>query len=130
MAKNSLNIPDNITISIPDSEIEIECDVEKLELVFINIFLNSIQAIGNEPGKIECFIDKNNFEAIIEIWDSGQGIPENIFSKIFEPLVSSKQMGTGLGLSTTKHVIEQHQGTISAQNNPTRFTITMPVSSK
>ena len=129
-AKKSLNIPDNISISIPDSEIEIECDVEKLEIVFINIFLNSIQAIGNNPGKIECFVSKNNSDAIIEIQDSGEGIPEDIFSKIFDPLVSSKQMGTGLGLSSTKHVIEQHHGTIIAQNNPTRFIISMPISAK
>jgi len=129
-AKKSLSIPDNISISIPDSEIEIECDVEKLEIVFINIFLNSIQAIGNNPGKIECFISKNNSDAIIEIQDSGEGIPEDIFSKIFDPLVSSKQMGTGLGLSSTKHVIEQHNGTITAQNHPTRFIITMPLYTK
>lgn len=129
-AKKSLNVPDNITISIPESEIKIDCDVEKLEIVFINIFLNSIQAIGNEPGIIECKISEKNSNAEIIIQDSGQGIPENIFSKIFDPLVSSKQMGTGLGLSSTKHVIEQHHGTISAQNNPTRFTIIMPISSQ
>ena len=129
-AKKSLNIQDNVSISIPDSEIEIECDVEKLEIVFINIFLNSIQAIGNNLGKIECFVSKNNSNVIIEIQDTGEGIPEDIFSKIFDPLVSSKQMGTGLGLSSTKHVIEQHHGTIIAQNNPTRFIITMPISSK
>ena len=129
-AKKSLNIPDNISLSIPKSEIEIECDVEKLEIVFINIFLNSIQAIGNNSGKIECFISKSETYAIIQIQDSGEGIPEDIFSKIFDPLVSSKQMGTGLGLSSTKHVIEQHHGTISAENNPTRFTIKMPISAK
>jgi len=129
-AKNSLNIPDNITILIPGSEIEIDCDVEKLEIVFINIFLNSIQAIGNESGTIECKISKKNSKTEIVIQDSGQGIPENIFSKIFDPLVSSKQMGTGLGLSSTKHVIEQHNGSISAQNNPTRFTIILPISSQ
>jgi len=129
-ARKSLSIPDNISLSIPDSEIEIECDVEKLEIVFINILLNSIQAIGNNPGKIECIVSKNNSNAIIEIQDTGEGIPEDIFSKIFDPLVSSKQMGTGLGLSSTKHVIEQHHGTITAQNNPTRFIITMPISAK
>lgn len=127
-AKSSLNIPEDITISIPDSEIEMECDVEKLEIVFINLFLNAIQAIGNKPGSIECAISKNDSNVIIVIQDSGEGIPSKIFSKIFDPLVSSKQMGTGLGLSTTKHVIEQHHGTIFAQNNPTRFTITMPSS--
>lgn len=129
-AKKSLNIPDNIIISIPNSELELECDVEKLEIVFINLFLNSIQAIGNQAGSIECQISQSDSKIIIVIQDSGEGIPKNIFSKIFDPLVSSKQMGTGLGLSTTKHVIEQHNGTITAQNNPTRFTITMPISSK
>jgi len=127
-AKDSLNIPENITISIPQSDIEIECDSEKFEIVFINLFLNSIQAIGSDAGKIECKISQNNSNAVIEIQDSGKGIPKNIFAKIFDPLVSSKQMGTGLGLSSTKHVIEQHNGTISAQNNPTRFIITMPIS--
>ena len=129
-AKKSLNIPDNIIISIPNSELELECDVEKFEIVFINLFLNSIQAIGNQAGSIECQISQSDSKIIIVIQDSGEGIPKNIFSKIFDPLVSSKQMGTGLGLSTTKHVIEQHNGTITAQNNPTRFTITMPISSK
>lgn len=127
-AKKALNIPDNITISIPDSEIELECDVEKIEIVFINLFLNSIQAIGNNPGSIECAISKNDSNVVIVIQDSGEGIPKNIFSKIFDPLVSSKQMGTGLGLSTTKHVIEQHHGTITAKNDPTRFIITLPSS--
>ena len=129
-AKDSLSIPENITISIPESDIEIDCDSEKFEIVFINLFLNSIQAIGNESGKIDCKINQDNSNVVIEIQDSGKGIPKKIFTKIFDPLVSSKQMGTGLGLSSTKHVIEQHNGTISAQNDPTRFIITMPISTQ
>ena len=128
MAKNSLTIPNNISISIPESDNQIKCDIEKLEIVFINIFLNAIQAIGTESGKIECSIKQKDSNVIIEIKDSGPGIPDEIFSKIFDPLVSSKQKGTGLGLSTCKNVLEQHNGSISAQNNPTRFTVILPLS--
>ena len=127
-AKDSLDIPNNISLSIPDSEIQIKGDMVKLEIVFINIFLNAIQAIGQNKGTITCKISQQNSSAIIEIQDSGPGIPEDIFSSIFESLVTSKQKGTGLGLSTCKNIIEQHRGTITAQNNPTRFTIVLPSS--
>ncbi|WP_232202994.1 MULTISPECIES: sensor histidine kinase [Nitrosopumilus] len=127
-AKASMDIPKNISLFIPNSDIEIKCDVQKLEIVFINLFLNSIQAIGESKGEIKCKIEQKDSTVIIEIQDSGSGIPEDLFPKIFDPLVSSKQKGTGLGLSTCKNVIEQHKGTISYQNNPTRFTIIFPSS--
>jgi len=46
--------------------------------------------------------------------------------KIFESLFTTKQLGTGLGLASSKTIIEQHNGTISAHNNPTRFVIKLP----
>lgn len=129
-AKDSLTFPDNISCSIDESDIMISCDARKLEIVFINLLLNSIQSIGDEKGKIECTISQKDSNVIIEIQDSGSGIPEGIFSKIFDPLVTSKQKGTGLGLSTCRNIIEQHNGTISAQNSPTRFTVVLPINVK
>ncbi|MFB5614525.1 MAG: ATP-binding protein, partial [Candidatus Nitrosomaritimum yanchengensis] len=126
-AKNSLTIPQNISLIIPDSEIIIKCDIRKLEIVFSNIFVNAIQAIGNDKGVIEAKIEKKDNLVVIEIQDSGPGVPENIIQKIFIPLTTTKQKGTGLGLSTCKNIIELHHGTISVQNNPTRFIITLPL---
>ncbi len=126
-AKSSLKIPENIAFSTPTSEITINGDPRKLEIVFINLFLNSIQAIGKNQGKIKCSLNKKNNYVRIIIEDSGSGIPENIFSRIFDPLITSKHKGTGLGLSTCKNIIEQHAGTISATNNPTRFIIDLPL---
>ncbi|WP_371505029.1 ATP-binding protein [Nitrosopumilus adriaticus] len=127
-AKNSIEIPDNLSFEIPQSEIKINADVEKLEIVFINIFLNAIQALGKDHGSISCTIEQKNSTAIIKIQNSGPDIPEDVLSHIFQPLVTSKQKGTGLGLSTCKNIIEQHKGTITAQNNPTCFMITLPLS--
>jgi len=126
-AANSLEIPNNVSIFIPTSDIEIVGDIRKLEIGFTNIFLNSIQAIGRDGGKIECKIKQKESMVIIEIQDSGPGIPDAIFSKIFDSLITSKQKGTGLGLSTCKNVIELHHGTITAQNNPTTFIVTLPI---
>ena len=128
LAQDSLEIPNNISVSIPDSDIQIKCDARKLEIVFINLLLNSIQAIGKDKGKIECKIEQKDSTAIVEIIDSGPGIPDHILSRIFEPLITSKQHGTGLGLSTCKNIIEQHGGKISAYNNPTRFVVLLPIS--
>ena len=62
----------------------------------------------------------------IEIQDSGPGIPDEIISTIFDPLVTTKQRGTGLGLASCKSIVEQHKGTISVKNNPTTFHIKIP----
>jgi len=125
-AISSIKVPPNVTIKFPDNDIEIECDKHKMEIVFINLILNSIQAIGEKSGEIEFTTSQTNDSHLIEIKNTGKPIPEEVLSKIFEPLYTTKLQGTGLGLATCKNVIEQHGGAISARNNPTTFTITFP----
>lgn len=69
--------------------------------------------------------DKDD-HAVIEVEDMGRGIPENLMDKIFEPLFTTKEYGTGLGLKTCKNIIEQHKGKITFRNNPTTFTVMLP----
>jgi len=126
-AVESIDVPKNITIEIPQAELQLRCDPKKIEIVFINLFLNAIQAIGNKPGFIKVRVKEEKGFAVIEVEDSGPGIQEEIFSKIFGPLVTTKEKGTGLGLSTCKNIIEQHGGTISARNYPTTFMIRLPL---
>ncbi|MBI5146567.1 MAG: GHKL domain-containing protein [Thaumarchaeota archaeon] len=70
---------------------------------------------------------KGTGHVIIEIIDTGSGIKQENLDKIFEPLFTTKQTGTGLGLVTCKNIIQQHHGTTSVKNNPTTFTISLPV---
>lgn len=126
-AIQSLEIPKEIQVSIDGADVTIDCDEKKMEILFINLILNSIQAIDQNKGKVSIRIKQSNNYAIIEIEDSGPGIDEKITSDVFKPLVTTKQKGTGLGLASCKNIAEQHNGSISFQNNPTIFTITIPI---
>lgn len=123
-----LNIPQNIKIHItPESDLELFCDNGKMEIVFINLITNAIHAIGKEPGHIEIHLKKESNYAIIEIEDSGPPIPEHVLEHMFEPLFTTKQVGTGLGLISCNNIVKQHDGTITVKTNPTKFTIKIPI---
>ena len=129
-AIQSLEIPKTIKVVVEDNDVKIDCDERKIEIVFINLILNSIQSIDQNPGIISIKIKQVDKNAIIRIEDSGPGIPEKVVPDLFKPLVSTKQKGTGLGLASCKNIVEQHGGSISFQNNPTVFTITIPIEQK
>jgi signal transduction histidine kinase len=82
----------------------------------------------HEGGKIEINISAKENMVVLEFIDSGEGIPEEHLEKVFDPLFTTKQKGTGLGLASCRNIVEQHQGTISVKNNPTTFTIELPKS--
>ena len=123
------SIPDSIKINLPSEDIILNCDSEKLEIVFDNILVNAKQAIDGS-GTIDIQSSQDENFTKIEIHDSGSGISEDMLTKIFEPLFTTKQEGTGLGLSSCKSIIEQHGGSISAkpeQGNGSTFVIILPI---
>ncbi len=119
-------IPDTVKINTSENDLEIECDSSQMIVVFSNLITNSIQAM-NEKGTITINVKSRQNNAIIEFVDSGPGIPKENISKIFEPLFTTKRIGTGLGLVSCKNIIEYHHGTISVKNNPTTFIIEIPI---
>lgn len=122
----SISLPENITITLPENDFSLMADKIQLSVAFTNILLNAIEEMGTNKGiiTIRCKNEKNNL--IIEFEDSGDGISKENISKIFEPLFTTKQTGTGLGLSSVRAIIESHGGTISVKSSPTVFTITLP----
>jgi signal transduction histidine kinase len=123
-----LHIPNNIKIKSDESDLKILADPIQLQIVCNNILINAIQAIGTKQGEIKFRFSENTENIIIEIENSGPDIPQELLPHIFESLVTSKEIGTGLGLSSCKRIIESHGGSISVKNNPTTFTITLPKS--
>lgn len=120
-------LPENtkVQLDVQQNDVPLRCDKQKMAVVFSNIMLNSIQAMNNE-GKITIRFYQAPESIIIDFEDTGPGIPENIIHKIFDPLFTTKQQGTGLGLATCKNIVGQHGGTITVSNNPTKFTVSIP----
>ena len=118
------NYPD-LNIEIPINDIEFVYDAEKLEVVFDNILRNAAESIEYD-GIIQIRISELENEIQIEIEDSGTGVPNELLDKIFEPLFTTKQKGTGLGLASCQSIIKLHHGSISVKNNPSIFTIKLP----
>ena len=84
---DKVSIPNDVKITISQKDVAVDCDSIKLDAVFINLIINSIQAIPN-GGKIEIKISEKDNLAIIQFIDSGEGISEENMDKIFEPLLS------------------------------------------
>jgi signal transduction histidine kinase len=122
----SIHIPKNIIIKTSISEKKVFADYFQLQIVFNNLIINAIQAIGDQKGEITIQISEENKNIVIQIENSGPSIPKEILPHIFETLVTTKQIGTGLGLVSCKTIIENHKGSIIAKNNPTTFVITLP----
>ncbi|MDE1844815.1 MAG: DUF3068 domain-containing protein [Thaumarchaeota archaeon] len=124
-ALENISVPDGIKIVTPTQDVSITGDLAQLEIVLSNIIINAIQAIG-DSGKITISVEDKSNAFVISITDSGPGIPEKYMHKIFEPLFTTKQLGTGLGLASCYTIIKNHGGEIWVKNNPTTFTIRLP----
>lgn len=121
----NIDVPQTVSIHRPTVDVPIHCDPVQMTLVFINILTNAISAMNNK-GTISIKVKQNNGKIIIDFENSGVEIPKDIMDKIFEPLFTTKVHGIGLGLSTCRKIITQHNGNISVKNNPTTFTIELP----
>lgn len=121
----AVGIPSQITVNVPENDNVVSCDQKQMEVVFINILRNSIQALDGK-GQIDIELFDEDSQVIINVKDSGRGIPDELVPKVFEPLFTTKQEGTGLGLASCKNIIKNHGGEISVSNNPTTFTIILP----
>ena len=123
----------NIKISVVEHEnvLQIMGDPEFLRSVFNNLFINSVQSMGTEGGNLSVKISPDNGMVMFEIADTGNGIPPENLSKIFEPYFSTKETGTGLGLAIVQKIVDIHQGTIeveSIEGEGTKFTVKLPKS--
>lgn len=116
---------------IPEEELYINADYNRLTQVFINIFKNSIEALENKKiKKIIIWTKIIENKIIINIKDNGVGISKEIISKIKEPFYTTKQKGTGLGVSLSEEIIKAHGGTMNYKseiNNYTLVSVGIPI---
>ncbi|MGD8967711.1 MAG: ATP-binding protein, partial [Anaerolineae bacterium] len=118
---------------------EIVANADQLRQVFLNLVLNAVDAmpaggtlhVRTSPHRLSVGAEGNLVPAVrIQFSDTGEGVPPEVASRIFEPFVTTKEDGTGLGLFITYGVIQAHGGEITATSQPgggTTFTILLPV---
>jgi signal transduction histidine kinase len=124
----------NVAISekVPSRPVVVSGDPEQLHQIFVNLLLNGIEAMpqggplivdveAEEPGRI----------CRVSVSDSGDGIPQQILDRIFEPFATSKEHGTGLGLAISHRIAKEHGGVLLAANRTEGgavFTLELPLS--
>jgi signal transduction histidine kinase len=121
----------NIKIGVVEREDvpKIMGDSDFLRSVFNNLFINALQAIGSEGGKMNVKISPDNGFVRFDVTDTGMGIPQENLPKVFEPYFSTKETGTGLGLLSFKRSsISTTEASTSNQSKgeSTKFTVRLP----
>lgn len=103
---------------------ELIIDPELIRSCIINVIMNSLQAM-TEGGVLTLKTEKNNGKFVLSICDTGTGVSKENIQKVFEPFFTTKDTGLGLGLATTKRVIEEHGGSIDFYSSEGRGSETV-----
>jgi signal transduction histidine kinase len=132
MARNQLKNRADVRLHLGKLPL-VECAPSQLDQVFLNLIVNAAQAMPQgKMGLIDIRTDCDDKRVWIEVQDNGPGIPPEILKKIFDPFFTTKDpgTGTGLGLSVSQNIIQQHNGTLevsSVVGVGTTFKITLPI---
>jgi signal transduction histidine kinase len=106
---------------------EVQVDVARFKRCVMNLLLNGAQAMPS-GGPLRVAVAPRDGRIRFSVTDSGTGVPADVGSKVFEPFVTTKQDGVGLGLALTKRIVEDHGGAIGYDSAPggTTFWIELP----
>jgi PAS domain S-box-containing protein len=110
-----------VATSLDDRLALVAADANQLKQLFLNICVNAVEAMGT-GGHLTIRVTNqrtlNSQTVTVEFEDTGDGIPANLLPKIFDPFVTTKESGSGLGLSICRGIADAHKATIYAANRP------------
>jgi two-component system, NtrC family, nitrogen regulation sensor histidine kinase NtrY len=114
-----------LKISVKDQELEVFADQNLISQVLINLVKNALEANENNPeARIMIMADlDNNFRPQISVIDNGPGISEESLDKIFIPFYTTRNQGSGIGLSISKQIMRAHGGNLKARSVPGKETV-------
>ncbi len=117
-----------LTVETPPDAVPVSLDAGQFGTVLVNLLLNALDAMPR-GGELRVELGADDRECRLRVRDTGAGIAPQIAGRLFTPFASTKPTGTGLGLSLSRRIVEEHGGTITAMNQPEGgacFTITLP----
>jgi signal transduction histidine kinase len=117
-----LHVPENVCL---DAQLApglppVLADPLHIERVFRNLVANAVDSMGAAGGELRIATFAAGESIVMEVADTGPGIPEELGDKVFQPMVSTRSAGTGLGLALCRQLVEANQGTISYRSAPGR----------
>jgi len=117
----------DLQIDIIPFDLEVNADKKYIEQISINLLKNSLEAVNGKNGKIKLSGYKTKKgKTVLEIKDNGKGIAPELKDQIFIPFFTTKEMGSGIGLSLSRQIMHLHGGSISVKSTPgveTVFTL-------
>lgn len=131
-ALQSLEIPQSVRVELdfPASLQPVEVDREHMLRVLVNLLENAVEALGaGEGGTITVRAEPLHGVTTIRIEDTGPGMPDEVVERAFEPLYTTKQRGSGLGLAVAHRLVSRHGGQLEVESEigkGTTVTITLP----
>jgi nitrogen fixation/metabolism regulation signal transduction histidine kinase len=109
----------DIEFEVPEGAAFVEMDRQMLRRVVINLVRNAMQAIGRAggSGRVLVRLGTDAGDLVLDVEDSGPGIPDDLREAVFDPYVTTRTDGTGLGLAIVKKIVVEHGGSIQASRS-------------
>ncbi|WP_042444388.1 sensor histidine kinase [Azospirillum sp. B510] len=119
-------------VELPDGPLPVQGDPSQLHQALLNILLNAMEAMP-DGGALSVTALREGDEVAVSIADTGVGIPEDLRDRVFEPFVTTKRRGTGLGLARVQDIMERHGGSVHFVSAPavgSTFILRLPLMSE
>src|SRR5262249_40373961 len=126
----------DLTVSLPPQPVHLEADLVRLAQVISNLLLNAAK-YTDKGGRIGLVGERANGEVVIRVWDTGIGIDPSLLPRIFDLFVQAdrslarSQGGLGIGLTLVRHLVEMHDGSVTATSpgigQGSEFIVKVPV---
>ncbi|MDX1942573.1 MAG: ATP-binding protein, partial [Saprospiraceae bacterium] len=124
----------DMEVVLKDTKLQFEADRNLIEQVLINLIINAIDAVKERTDPMVTLTGyRTDSRVVLEVADNGAGIPEEMMERIFIPFFSTKQSGSGIGLSLSRQIMLLHKGNIqvrSTEGKGSTFMLTFPVSER
>jgi nitrogen fixation/metabolism regulation signal transduction histidine kinase len=107
-----------LSLSMDDPQTEINADPQQFDMIMINLVRNSLEAFGvtQEESKVEIRSRRVENRFQVQVRDNGQGIAEELLDQVFVPFFSTKEQGSGIGLSLARQIMNNHEGSIHLES--------------